>query len=211
MSPNQIVALRVEEARHEKRWTQAETVGRLRRAGLHWSRAGYAMAVGGPKTGRAVRFDADQLVAFASAFERPVWWFLTPPIDWQGRPVDMRLGSGRVLNEDAARLITGAVVVADPSTEEERQRREQEEQRLVEQVMEFCYEHHLLVRPEPLDVSPQVKAELEKATARVLRKNKVKFSSGPWPEMSRIQVEMLAQHLMTREENMSDGTQTRSK
>src|SRR5260370_24350553 len=91
LTPNQVVALNLEEARADKRWTQMETVHRLRPFGLRWSRPAYALAVGSPKGKRSARFDANQVIALAPTFARPAWWFLVPPVHLHRHPVKERV------------------------------------------------------------------------------------------------------------------------
>ena len=206
LTPNQVVALKLEEARAAKRWTQMETVQRLRRSGLRWSRAAYAMAVGSPKGKRPARFDADQLIAFAQTFGTPAWWFLVPPVDWSGKPVKVRLSkkSGGGTLDDGAMydLAVGSALPPEPRNEEERRRQERENERIIEQVMQFAYSRKLLPRPEPLpDYPPEVEADLEKAADRVLRKHKLAIKEAQASPPSRGQLGALAKILEVRKEN----------
>src|SRR5260370_15409680 len=80
LTPNQVVALNLEEARADKRWTQMETVHRLRPFGLRWSRPAYALAVRAPQGQRSARVGPNQLIAFPPTIARPALWVLFPPV-----------------------------------------------------------------------------------------------------------------------------------
>jgi len=200
ITPNQVVALKLEEARQAKQWTQAEAVRELRRVGLRWSRAAYAMAVGSPKGRRVARFDADQLIAFARAFGRSAWWFLIPPVQWRHRPIKVRLPeepAGKALDDSAMfDIAAGSLTPPEPRSEEERRQREQEADRTIERVMQFVYEHGLLPKPEPLpEFAPEVQADLGKAFARVLKKHGIALKDIEWPQPSPYQIQTLVQAL----------------
>ncbi len=203
LTPNQVVALKLEEARADKRWTQMETVHRLRRSGLRWSRPTYAMAVGSPKGKRSARFDADQLIAFARTFERPAWWFLVPPIDWHGKPINVRLsresGGGTVDDKAMFEIAAGSLSLPEPRSEEERRRREQETALIIHQVMQFLYDHGLLLKPRRrlnlLNLPPEAQADLEKAVAQVLKKHAIALEPATAPEPSSTQLDMLTKVL----------------
>jgi transcriptional regulator with XRE-family HTH domain len=80
MTPNQIVAYNVARARELRGWSQAQTVEKLRdRAGVITSPANLSAAERSVTGNRRREFDADDLLAFARAFELPVSWFLLPP------------------------------------------------------------------------------------------------------------------------------------
>lgn len=80
MTANQVVAYNLRRARTLRGWTQAETVKELEPyLGARWSTASYGMAERAADGGRARRFDADELLAFAQAFDLPPTWFLFPP------------------------------------------------------------------------------------------------------------------------------------
>ena len=192
LTPNQVVALNLEEARADKRWTQMETVHRLRPFGLRWSRPAYALAVGSPKGKRSARFDANQLIAFARTFARPAWWFLVPPVDWHGNPVKVRLsgesGGGTLDHRAMFEIATGPLSLPEARSEEERRRRDQETGQIVERVMQFLYDRNLLPKRRPqlslLNLPPEARADLEKAVARVLKKHGIAFEPTTAPERS---------------------------
>jgi hypothetical protein len=204
LTANQVVALKVEEARWAKRWTQAETVRQLRRVGLRWSRAAYAMAVGSPKTQRAARFDADQLVAFARVFGVPAWTFLIPPVAWNGRAIKVRMPhqqDSKALDDAAMFDVARGPLIEEPRSEEERRQREREEARMVERLFEIMYKHRLLPKPEPLpEFAPEVQADLGKAFARVLKKHGIAPKEIDWPRISPYQIEALVQALKPEKE-----------
>src|SRR5260370_30047936 len=176
LTPNQVVGLNLEEARADKRWTQMETVHRLRPFGLRWSRPAYALAVGSPKGKRSARCDANHLIAFARTFARPAWWFLVAPANWHGRPVKVRLsresGGGTLDHREMFEIAAGSLSLPEPRSEEERRRRDQETGQIVERVMQFLYDRNLLPKPRPqlslLNLPPEARDDLEKAVAPVL-------------------------------------------
>lgn len=89
ITPNQIVAFRLQLARRMAELTQDEAAELLEPyLGTRWSKASFSAAersaVGGE---RVRRFSADEIVAFAMAFELPVTWFFLPPsMDLKGAP-----------------------------------------------------------------------------------------------------------------------------
>src|SRR5439155_4270291 len=94
MTPNQVVAYNLAQARNWKGWTQDEAADALAPfLGTRWSKASFSQAersVGG----KFVRnFSADEIIAFARAFELPVGWFFMPPVPWAGpgRPVALEV------------------------------------------------------------------------------------------------------------------------
>jgi transcriptional regulator with XRE-family HTH domain len=72
-TPNQVVAYNLTRAREDKGWTQDEAAGALAPyLGKRWSKASVSQAERSV-AGRFIRnFDADEIVAFARAFELPV-------------------------------------------------------------------------------------------------------------------------------------------
>jgi len=104
LTVNQIVARNLRRARLEHRWTQEDAAARLLPyLGVEWSKATYSAAErSAEKTERIRRFTADDLVAFATAFERPVLYFFLPPLDWdnkQAHPVKAGTGNAVVLSQ----------------------------------------------------------------------------------------------------------------
>jgi hypothetical protein len=87
LSPNQVVAYNLTRAREWKGWTQDQAAEALAPyLGTRWSKASFSQAERSI-AGRFVRnFDADEIVAFARAFDLPVTWFFLPPPPWSERP-----------------------------------------------------------------------------------------------------------------------------
>lgn len=81
LTPNQIVAFNLRRARHLRNWTQAEAAERLEPyLGQRWSKATFSVAERSPDHADRIRqFTADDLIAFAAAFEFSVSFFLMPP------------------------------------------------------------------------------------------------------------------------------------
>ncbi len=80
LTPNQVVAHRLWEARTSKGWSQQRSARELAEWGFGWSKATYSAAEASrdpAKTAR--RFSADEILAFALTFGKPLSWFLTPP------------------------------------------------------------------------------------------------------------------------------------
>jgi hypothetical protein len=168
LTPNQAIAFKVEALRRAKNWSQQETVRRLARVGLHWSRVSYAMAV---SNRRVRKFDADAIVAFARALDVPIWKLFVPPAPGSpgthGRPVKVRLRGTSC-------------------------QREQETARIMEQVMKFTYDHGLLPEPQPLPTLPsEAQADLKKAVARVLKRQGIDLGPKEAARPSLGQIEML--------------------
>jgi hypothetical protein len=87
LSPNQVVAYNLTRAREWKGWTQDQAAEALAPyLGTRWSKASFSQAERSI-AGRFIRkFDADEIVAFARAFDLPVTWFFLPPPPWSDRP-----------------------------------------------------------------------------------------------------------------------------
>lgn len=83
LTPNQVVAYNLARAREWKGWTQDQAAEALEPyLGKRWSTASFSQAersIAG-KVNR--NFDADELVAFARAFQVPIGWFFMPPPPW---------------------------------------------------------------------------------------------------------------------------------
>ena len=107
MDPNQVVAYNLARARQLRGWTQDEAAAALEPyLGVRWSNASWSQAersVGGKFVRR---FDADEIVAFARAFELPVTWFFLPPPAWKdGSPVKLTTADARRFGADLALLV----------------------------------------------------------------------------------------------------------
>jgi transcriptional regulator with XRE-family HTH domain len=81
MTANQLVAHNLRRARQEWGWTQEHAALKLEQyLGVRWSPASFSIAERSADEGARKReFDANELLAFSRAFERPVAWFFTPP------------------------------------------------------------------------------------------------------------------------------------
>jgi len=80
LTANQLVALNLRLARHLRGWTQAEAAEKLEPfLGVLWSRASFSVAEHSIDGKRIRHFSADEILAFALAFELPISWFLLPP------------------------------------------------------------------------------------------------------------------------------------
>jgi len=80
LTPNQIVALNLTRARTDRGWSQPEAAAALQPLlGVRWSRASYSAVERSVDGARIKQFSADELVAIARCFDRPISWFLTPP------------------------------------------------------------------------------------------------------------------------------------
>lgn len=107
MDPNQVVAYNLARARQLRGWTQDEAAAALEPyLGVRWSNASWSQAersVGGKFVRR---FDAEEIVAFARAFELPVTWFFLPPPAWKdGVPVKLTTADARRFGADLALLV----------------------------------------------------------------------------------------------------------
>jgi hypothetical protein len=81
MAANQVVAYNLARARELRGLTQEEAAAVLEPfLGVRWSKASFSQAERSV-AGKFVRkFDADEVVAFARAFDLPVTWFYLPPL-----------------------------------------------------------------------------------------------------------------------------------
>jgi len=71
--------------------------------GKRWSVASFSDAERSAENGRTREFDANELLAFAQAFEKSIAWFFTPPDDlehvYAGPPPDSKAISRKELEE----------------------------------------------------------------------------------------------------------------
>lgn len=89
-------------------WTQDEASAALEpHVGKRWSKATFSAAERSVDGERVRQFDADEVVAFARAFDLPVSWFFLPPPPWAGPGVPVRLET------PAGRLGEPLAVLAD--------------------------------------------------------------------------------------------------
>jgi hypothetical protein len=108
LTPNQVVAWNLARARELRGWTQSEAAEALAPfLGAQWSKASFSQAERSV-AGKVVRnFDADEVVAFARAFELPVTWFFLPPppLGVDGVPVMLSTPDARRFGTEVALLI----------------------------------------------------------------------------------------------------------
>lgn len=107
MDPNQVVAYNLSRARRLRGLTQDEAAASLEPyLGVRWSKASFSQAersVGGKFVRR---FDAEEIVAFARAFELPITWFFLPPPAWKdGAPVKLATADARRFGTELALLV----------------------------------------------------------------------------------------------------------
>jgi hypothetical protein len=92
LTPNQVIAYNLAQARLEKRWTQEQACEALEPyLGSRWSKATYSAAERSVDGNRVRQFDANEIVAFARAFDLPVTWFFMPPPPWSAPGVPTKL------------------------------------------------------------------------------------------------------------------------
>lgn len=93
-TPNQVVAFNLARAREWKGWTQEQAADALEPyLGKRWSTASISQAERSI-AGRFIRnFDADEIVAFARAFDLPLGWFFLPPPPWAAAGVPVKLST----------------------------------------------------------------------------------------------------------------------
>ena len=109
LTPNQVVAYNLAQARLLKRWTQEQACAALEpHLGSRWSKANYSAAERSVDGGRVRQFDADEIVAFARTFDLPVTWFLLPPPPWASPGVPAKLRT-----PDAERFGAPLALLAD--------------------------------------------------------------------------------------------------
>jgi hypothetical protein len=80
LTPNQIVAYNLAQARAWRDWTQEEAAEHLAPyLGTKWSKASFSAAERSVDGERVRNFSADEIVAFARGFGLPVGFFFLPP------------------------------------------------------------------------------------------------------------------------------------
>jgi transcriptional regulator with XRE-family HTH domain len=85
LTPNQVVGYNLTRARELKGWTQDQAAEALEPyLGVRWSKASVSQAERSFAGGFVRNFTADEIVAFARAFDQPVTWFFMPPPPWAG-------------------------------------------------------------------------------------------------------------------------------
>ena len=92
LTPNQVVAYNLAQARQLRQWTQEQAAEKLEpHLGRRWSKATFSSAERSVESDRVRQFDANEIVAFARAFELPVSWFFLPPPPWAAPGVPTKL------------------------------------------------------------------------------------------------------------------------
>jgi hypothetical protein len=80
ITPNQIVAFNLTEARRLRGWTQEEAAAELEPyVGARWSKATFSSAERSIDGRRVRQFTADEIVAFSRCFDVPIGYFFMPP------------------------------------------------------------------------------------------------------------------------------------
>lgn len=80
ITPNQVVAYNLAEARALRRWTQEEAAAELEQyIGARWSKATFSAAERSMDGHRVRQFTADEIVAFSRCFRVPIGYFFMPP------------------------------------------------------------------------------------------------------------------------------------
>ena len=80
MTPNQVVAYNLWCARQQRGWTQAQAAEALEpHLGVRWTVAQVSAAERSVEGTRIRQFTADDIVAFAQAFDVPITYFFVPP------------------------------------------------------------------------------------------------------------------------------------
>ena len=93
VTPNQIVAYNLSEARVLRGWTQEQAAAELERyIGARWSKATFSAAERSIDGRRVRQFTADEIVAFSRCFRVPIGYFFMPPRPSQSEPT-LRLAS----------------------------------------------------------------------------------------------------------------------
>ncbi|MDP9387599.1 MAG: helix-turn-helix domain-containing protein [Actinomycetota bacterium] len=107
MDPNQVVAYNLARARQLRGLTQDEAAAALEPyLGVRWSNASWSQAERSVMGKFVRRFDAEEIVAFARAFELPVTWFFLPPPAWKdGAPVKLTTADARRFGAELALLV----------------------------------------------------------------------------------------------------------
>lgn len=107
LTPNQVIAYNLRRARGLHGWTQAAAAERLEPyLGERWSRVVYSVAERSIAGKRIRRFSADEIVAFAAAFELPVAFFFEPP---KGVEIGPEKATRPLSSEELGELATGDV------------------------------------------------------------------------------------------------------
>ena len=80
LSANQVVAYNLAQARMWRSWTQEQSAEAIEPyLGVRWSKGSVSQAERSVDGNFIRNFSADEIVAFAQAFELPITWFFMPP------------------------------------------------------------------------------------------------------------------------------------
>ena len=109
LTPNQVVAYNLTQAREWKGWTQDQLAEALEpHLGKRWSKASVSQAERSV-VGKFIRqFTADEIVAFARALDLPLGWFFLPPPPWAEPATPVKLST-----PDADRFGTALAELVD--------------------------------------------------------------------------------------------------
>lgn len=107
LTPNQVVAFNLAQARMWKGWTQEQAAAELEPyLGARWSKASFSAAERSVDGQRVRQFSADELVAFSRCFGVPVgFFFLPPPPSAADRPIQLASPDGSEFGIRASELI----------------------------------------------------------------------------------------------------------
>ena len=109
LTPNQVIAYNLAQARLLKSWTQDQACEALEpHLGARWSKANYSAAERSIDGNRIRQFDADEIVAFARTFDVPISWFFLPPPPWASPGIPAKLQT-----PDAERFGAPLALLAD--------------------------------------------------------------------------------------------------
>jgi hypothetical protein len=105
LTPNQVVAYNLHQVRLWHRLTQDQAAEVLAPyVGKRWSKANFSAAERSVAGDRIRQFDADEIVAFAKAFDVPITWFFLPPVPWAHDSAPVHLDAGADNPEPLATL-----------------------------------------------------------------------------------------------------------
>ena len=109
LSLNQIVAHNITQLRWDRRWSEEETAKKLGALlGRRISLASYSAMERSVEGRRIKRFDADEIFAFARVFGVGVFSLLNVPLNFQTKPVRVRLrGASESISRVAALTVIG--------------------------------------------------------------------------------------------------------
>lgn len=105
LTPNQVIAFNLAQARALRGWTQEEAAERLEPyLGTRWSKVTFSTAERSVIGKRVRNFDADEIAAFALAFDLPIAWFFTPPAGVDARRWGARAQPGQTSERASVEL-----------------------------------------------------------------------------------------------------------